>query len=184
MNAHHLIRDGRIWCVFYPLVCPEVDAEIVYVDRLAGFQRGAHEGEGVVVGVGSWLPASCTAMGKVLLGDLPHDERRKLLSGARLERRGPNAIVRKGALLAELQRVSEEDFATEDEECAKGLIAIAVPVRNESRAVVAAIDLSTHTAAISVERLADGLRSHLIAAADRISARLGFRRDDAVIAGG
>jgi DNA-binding IclR family transcriptional regulator len=49
---------------------------------------------------------------------------------------------------------------------------------------VAAIDLSAHTAAISVERLADGLRSHLVAAADRISARLGFRRDDEVIVDG
>jgi hypothetical protein len=50
--------------------------------------------------------------------------------------------------------------------------------------VVAAIDLSSHTATISVERLADRLRPHLVAAADRISARLGYRRDDEVITGG
>jgi DNA-binding IclR family transcriptional regulator len=119
--------------------------------------------------------------GKVLLAYLPHEERRELLSRVKLERRGPNAIVSKSALLIELQRVSEDDFATEDEEFAKGRIAIAVPVRNESRAVVAAIDLSAHTA-ISVEQLADGLRLHPVAAADRVSARLGYRRDNEVIA--
>jgi IclR family pca regulon transcriptional regulator len=159
-------------------------AEIVCVDRVAGFQRGAIDGEDVVVGVGSRLPASCTAMGKVLLGDLPLDERRELLSGVKLERRGPNAIVSKSALLAELQRVSEDDFATEDEELAQGRIAIAAPVRNESRRVVAAIDLSAHTSMLTVEQFADGLRPHLVAAADRVSARLGYRRDDEVVAGG
>jgi IclR family transcriptional regulator, acetate operon repressor len=85
-------------------------------------------------------------------------------------------------LLAELQGVSEDDFATEDEEFAEGRIAIAAPVRNESRAIVAAIDLSAHTSMIFVEQLADGLRPHLVAAADRISARLGFRRDDEIAA--
>jgi IclR family transcriptional regulator, pca regulon regulatory protein len=183
-HAHSILEELRGRSKFTASLAVLDGAEIVYVDRLAGFQRGAHEGEGVVVGVGSRLPASCTAMGKVLLGNLPHDERRELLSRVKLERRGPNAIMRKSALLAELQRVSEEDFATEDEECAKGRVAIAVSVRNESKAVVAAIDLSAHTAAISVERLADGLRSHLVAAVDRISARLGYRRDDEVIAGG
>lgn len=183
-HAHSILEELRGRSKFTASLAVLDGAEIVCVDRLAGFQRGASESEGVVVGVGSRLPASCTAMGKVLLGDLPHDERRELLSGVKLERRGPNAIVRKSALLAELQRVSEEDFASEDEECAKGRIAIAAPVRNESRAVVAAIDLSAHNATISVERLADGLRPHLVAAADRISARLGYRRDDELVAGG
>lgn len=36
----------------------------------------------------------------------------------------------------------------------------------------------------TVEELADGLRPHLVTAADRISARLGYGRDDEVIAGG
>jgi IclR family pca regulon transcriptional regulator len=177
-HAHSILEELRGRSKFTASLAVLDGAEIVYVDRLASIQRGASEGEGMVVGVGSRLPASCTAMGKVLLGDLPHEECRELLSGVRLERRGPNAIVRKSALLAELKRVSEEDFATEDEEFAKGRIAIAAPVRNESRAVVAAIDLSAHASMVSVERLADGLRSHLVAAADRISARLGYRRDD------
>jgi IclR family pca regulon transcriptional regulator len=177
-HAHSILEELRGRSKFTASLAALDGAEIVYVDRVASIQRGASENEGVVVGVGSRLPASCTAMGKILLGDLPRDERRELLSGVKLERRGPNAIMRKSALLAELQRVSEEDFATEDEECAQGRVAIAVPVRNESRAVVAAIDLSAHSSSLTVEQFADGLRPHLVATADRISARLGFRRDD------
>lgn len=183
-HGHSVLEELRGRTRFTASLAVLDGAEVVYVDRVVSFQRGASEGEGVVVGIGSRLPASCTAMGKVLLGGLPHEERRELLSRVKSERRGPKAIVGKSALLAELQRVSEGDFATEDEEFAKGRVAIAAPVRNESRAVVAAIDLSAHTAAISVERFADGLRPHLVAAADRISARLGYRRDDEVIAGG
>jgi IclR family transcriptional regulator, pca regulon regulatory protein len=183
-HAHSILEELRGRSKFTASLAVLDGAEIVYVDRFASFQRGANEGEGVVVGVGSRLPASCTAMGKVLLGDLPHEERRELLSGVKLKRRGPNAIMSKSALLAELQRVSEDDFATEDEEFAKGRIAIAAPVRNELRAVVAAIDLPARTSMASIERLADGLRTHLVAAADRISARLGYRRDDEVVAGG
>jgi IclR family pca regulon transcriptional regulator len=180
-HAHSILEELRGRSRFTAGLAVLDGHEIVYVDRVVSFQRGAGEGEGV--GLGSRVPASCTAVGKVLLADLPHVERRELLSQVRLERCGPNAIVSKSALLAELQGVSKDDFATEDGELAQGRIAIAAPVRNESRAVVAAIDLSAHTSTITVEQLADGLRPHLVAAADRISARLGYRRDDEVIAG-
>src|ERR1700742_3319747 len=43
--------------------------EILYVDRARGFRRG--QGPGVDVRTGSRLPAYCTAMGKLLLANLP-----------------------------------------------------------------------------------------------------------------
>ena len=97
-------------------------------------------------------------------------------------RQGPNAIADKEALRAELQGVLEEGFATEDEEFAEGRIAIAVPVRNEAGTTIAAIDLSSDVSVITVERLAGALHPHLVAAADRISARLGYRREDEIVA--
>ncbi len=44
--------------------------------------------------------------------------------------------------------------------------------------VVAAVNLAAHSSMISLEELVDALGPHLVSTADRISARLGYRRDD------
>ena len=51
-------------------------------------------------------------------------------------------------------------------------------MRNEARDVVAAVNLAAHSSMISLEELVDALGPHLVSTADRISARLGYRRDD------
>ena len=51
-------------------------------------------------------------------------------------------------------------------------------MRNEAREVVAAISLAAHSSMISLEEMVDALGPHLVSTADRISARLGYRRDD------
>ncbi len=56
--------------------------------------------------------------------------------------------------------------------------AIAAPVRNEARDVVAAVNLTAPSSMIALEELVDALGPHLVSTADRISARLGYRRDD------
>lgn len=177
-HAHPVLEELRARSKLTVSLAVLDGSEIVYVDRVLGFQRGQHDIDTGRVGTGSRLPASCTAMGKVLLAQLTAEERRERLSRVTLERLGPNAIVSKAALQAELRTALDDGFATEDEECAAERIAIAAPVRDESGEVLAAIEISAHTAAITVEQLADGLRAHLAVAADRISARLGYRRED------
>ena len=158
-------------------------SEIVYVDRVVSFQRGQDK-VNIGVGIGSRLPADRTAMGKVLLAHLPEGEREELLAQVSpLRRPGSSAITGSEDLRAELEEVLREGFASEDEEFAKGRIAIAAPVRNETGTTIAAIDLSAHTHMIALERLVAGLLPHLLAAADRISARLGHRREDETATG-
>jgi DNA-binding IclR family transcriptional regulator len=117
-------------------------------------------------------------MGKVLLANLPEAEQQELVGEVTLTRRGPNTIVSRKALSAELEHVLEEGMAVNDEEFAPGLVSIACPIRCESREVVAALNLAGHTSMISVEEMADQLSPHLLATADNISARLGLRRED------
>jgi hypothetical protein len=81
-------------------------------------------------------------------------------------------------LLAELDHVSEEGIAVDDEELALGLVGIAASVRDEGREVAAAIDLAAHVCMIALPDLVDQFLPHLLATADQISARLGYRRDD------
>jgi IclR family pca regulon transcriptional regulator len=149
--------------------------EAIYLERVHGLRRPA--AGGVEPAVGESLPAHCLAAGKTLLAWAPAQERRELLAQATLTRRGPNTITSKAALRSELEVIREHAFAAEDEELAPGRIAIAAPLHDHTGEPPAAIDLSA--GAIGIEELADALGPHLVATADRISARLGYRRETA-----
>jgi IclR family pca regulon transcriptional regulator len=150
--------------------------EIVYIDRVRSARRT--QGKDLDLTPGSRLPAYCTAMGKLLLATLPDEEQRNLLSEIKPTRMGPNTITSKSQLRAELENVREESFAVNDQELAPELYAIAAPVRSESHEVVAAVSLTAHSSLISLEELVEHLGPHLVATADRVSARLGYRRED------
>jgi IclR family transcriptional regulator, pca regulon regulatory protein len=154
--------------------------EILFVDRMRSFRR---EQSQIDLGLhtGSRLPAYCTAMGKLLLAYLPENEQDELIADVKLTKRGPNTITSKKALFTELDEIQSEGFAVNDEELAPELHSIAAPVRNEAREVVAAVSLAAHTSTISLSELVDALSPHLISTADRISARLGYRRDDEAV---
>ncbi len=151
--------------------------DVLFVDRARSFRRGQNEVD-LDLRPGSRLPAYCTAMGKLLLANLPDAEQRELLAATKAAKRGPNTITAKKGLRAELDQIREAGFAVNDEELAAGLYAIAAPVRNEARDVVAAVGLSAPSATISLEEMVDALGPHLVSTADRISARLGYRRAD------
>ena len=72
----------------------------------------------------------------------------------------------------------EVSFAVNDEELAPGLHSISAPVRNDTREVIAAVNMAAHSSMISLEELVEHLGPHLVSTADRIAARLGYRRDD------
>jgi IclR family pca regulon transcriptional regulator len=152
-------------------------AEIVYVDRARSFRRGQSRID-MNLRVGSRLPAYCTSMGKVLLAFLPKVDQREVVATMTLAKRGPNTILTKKALSEELAHVYDEGVAVNDEELMASLISVAAPIRSESREVVAALNMAAHTDMISLDELVDQLMPHLLATADQISARLGYRRDD------
>jgi IclR family pca regulon transcriptional regulator len=151
--------------------------EVLYVDRARSFRRGQNEVD-LGLQAGSRVPAYCTAMGKMLLAHLPEPQLRDTLAEMKLTKQGPKTITSKKKLKDELEKVREAGFAVDDEELAAGLYAIAAPVRNEARDVVAAVNLSAPSSMIALEELVDALGPHLVTTADRISARLGYRRDD------
>jgi IclR family pca regulon transcriptional regulator len=152
-------------------------AEILYVDRARSWRRAERETD-LGLYPGSRMPAYCTAMGKVLLAHLPDEVQRDLIAQLKLERNSPSTITSKQALRAELEQIFEDGYAVNDQELRPGLQAIAVPVRDESREVVAAVGIAASPEAISIAELTDALGPHLISTAARISSRLGYRRDD------
>ncbi len=149
-------------------------ADIVYIERC----RSAREGQQNIdldLHVGSRLPAYCTSMGKVLLAFLPEAERARRLDHIELTQRGPNTMTDTRTLRAELERVRDSGLAINNEELAYGLRSIAMPVRGLEGEVKAAINLAVHRSMMSMEELVGRLSPSLRRAADRISARSGYR---------
>lgn len=147
--------------------------EIVYAARAYSHRRGQYEAD-MGRTVGSRVPASCTAMGKVLVAGLPDKKRRKWIQTTELTRSGPNAIVKKGVLTAELERVGREGFAVNDRELVAGMVAVAAPLRNGDT-VKAAIGVAANAAVIAAAELADACRDELIATASELGSHLVYK---------
>jgi len=148
-------------------------ADIVYIERCRSSQMGQREID-LNLHVGSRLPAYCTSMGKVLLAGLPEGELEAVLDRIEFQQRGPNTLDRR-ALVSALDVVREAGIAVNNEELAYGLRSIAVPVRDRSGGVVAAINLAVHRSLVSMEDLVIRLSPTLKRAAAEISARIGYR---------
>ena len=177
-HAHPYLEELRRETNFTVNLAILDGSEVLYVDRVRGSRQGQHQID-FDLHVGSRLPAYCTALGKLLLAYLPRDEQRERIADmADLAKRGPNTIVSKKALKIELDQISEEGLAVDDEELAAEVQAIAAPVRSNGGEVVAAMNLVGSRSMVTLNELVVSLSPHLIVKADRISARLGFRRND------
>jgi IclR family transcriptional regulator, pca regulon regulatory protein len=125
-------------------------------------------------GVGAKRPAYCTAAGKVLLAHAPHKRVEVLLRNMQLEPRGINTIIDIEGFRSELLRVRRRGIAVEDQERGDGFIAIAAPIRNNRKRVIAALDLSAHTARSTVEEMIEIGKLDLLGVAEWLSHILGY----------
>ncbi len=151
--------------------------EILCLDRVHSTRRRQPPSE-PDLHPGSRLPVHCTAMGKALLAHLPEPEQSKLLRTLKLSRETASTITGKQALRNEIRHIATEGIAINDEERTAGRHAIAVPIRTAEHEAIAALAMSATTTAITLANLSEQLAPHLTATADRISARLGYRRTD------
>jgi IclR family transcriptional regulator, pca regulon regulatory protein len=147
--------------------------DIVYVERCRSTQARQREID-LNLHVGARLPAYCTSLGKVLLAFLPAGEQAAALAAIDFSQRGPNTIVSRDALEAELARVRAAGFATNNEELAYGLRSIAAPIFSRDGRALAGVNLAAHSSMMPMDRLAEQLSPVLRQAAADISAHLAF----------
>lgn len=114
---------------------------------------------------GTWVPMHCTASGKLFLASMPLAERRHVLAQLALNRHSPRTITDPVQLERELDEIAKRGIGVDNEEFVGGMIAVAVPVRNEDGRVVAAIACHAPTARVSLFELYAGVR-HMREAAD------------------
>lgn len=122
--------------------------DIVYVVRVPGPALMT-----ISVNIGAHRPAYATAMGRVLLADLPGDDLERYLDTYKLAPILPRTITDRAEFCAELERVRKAGYALVNQELEEGLVAIAVPVRDRKGRARAAINLSTHIGRKSVREM-------------------------------
>jgi IclR family pca regulon transcriptional regulator len=140
-------------------------SDIVYVARVSVPKLIA-----LRVEIGTRFPAVRTSQGKVLLAALSPDELEAAL--AQPSRAGlPPCIGRSAERLAEeLTAVRARGWALADEELAPGVRSVAVPVRDGTGAVRAAMNVTVHAAETSTDRLLQEYLPLLLRTAGEVSA--------------
>lgn len=139
------------------------DEDVVYVARVAGRRIVS-----VALHVGTRLPAYCTSMGRVLLSDLNDTELTAFLARATIVENTPKTITDRGRLAALVRQARTDGYAAVDEELELGLRSIAVPIRDRTGSIVAAINVSTQSARFSIEEMEAEFLPHLRQAAAAI----------------
>jgi IclR family acetate operon transcriptional repressor len=145
-----------------------VGGDMLILDEVAG---GALLG--AVPEIGTRWPIHATSTGKALLALLPTQLRRDYLR-TRLTRHTDRTIVSAAALERELDRIRRKGFAVAAEELERGYLAIGAAVRDHDGRPVAAISLGGPRLRFPTTRV-ETLGRHLHAAANRVSAALGYR---------
>lgn len=125
----------------------------------------------VAAHVGTRVPIFASAVGKVLGAWLPDQLDICIREG--LERFTPNTFATPESLKGEMARILDRGYAVDDAELYPDTRCIAAPVRNQYGTVVAALGVSGPAIRLTRDRV-EPYASHVVAAANGLSAALGF----------
>src|SRR5690349_8858096 len=124
------------------------DTDIVYVARVPTRRIMS-----ITLAVGTWLPAYATSMGRVLLAALPDAELEGRLARVEIRPLTKRTVKDHEALRQILGVVRRQGYAVVDQELEEGLRSGAVPIRDASGAVVAALNVSVHASRTTMHAL-------------------------------
>lgn len=124
------------------------DEDVVYVARIAGGRLVA-----VALHVGTRLPAYCTSMGRVLLSGLQDAELGAFLAHARIIAKTDRTVTDPVEIARLVAKARADGYAIVDQELEIGLRSIAVPIRDRTGAIVAAINVSTQSARMPLSEM-------------------------------
>jgi len=124
--------------------------------------------------IGARVPAYCTALGKVLLANMPQDNLNGYLSALKLSRFTKATIINKNKLKQELKKIRETGFALDHEEFLDGLVCVAYPIFDYKNEAVAALSISGPVTVFKEEQITEWTKL-LKLSSQRISEQLGYR---------
>ena len=121
--------------------------------------------------LGSRRPAYCTALGKVILANLPIEETDRIFE-KKLAKFTEKTVVDRIRLYEEFADIRTDGYSVDDEGIEYGLYCLAVPVYNYTGGVIAAISVSGPIKRISESR--EKVIEELKSVGATISRRLGY----------
>jgi IclR family transcriptional regulator, pca regulon regulatory protein len=146
------------------------DVDIVYVARVPT-QRIMT----ITIAVGTRLPAYATSMGRVLLAGLAPDALVDRLERIDVERLTATTVPNRKTLRGKIDEVRQTGWAAVDQELEEGVRSAAVPIRDASQSVVAALNVSVHATRMTMQGLRRDVVPRLLRTAEAIEVDLRAR---------
>lgn len=147
----------------------EHDMECMYLDCL-------YEPEAMgasLMRIGKQTPMHAASSGKILLTEYSDDGLDKLIGEKGLPSLTPRTITTKQGLREEINRVRQQGYAIDDEECEDGIRCVAVPIYDFSGKVSAAVSAFGSVEKVTDEAIQERILPALQRAAKEISFRMG-----------
>ena len=132
---------------------------------------------------GSRLPSHCTASGKVLLASLDDKELKARLERMKLERITRWTITEKDAFLEDIDKTRSRGIAICDREFSSNLYSIGVPLLNQEKKIVAAVNLSRNSDELEVNSSEEDIQA-IVDQGREISEFMGYEGEYPVIRAG
>lgn len=124
------------------------------------------------LGIGSRLPAYCSAMGRVLLAGMAPAEAARRVRAMTREKLTPDTVVDAGRLLELIALARESGYASNSGELEVGVRSMAVPVRNREGEVFAAMSIAVRAERMNFDEFREGFMPALRRSRDTLEKKL------------
>lgn len=129
----------------------------------------------MTLGVGSRLPAWATAMGRILLADLPPDQLDTYFRRVTLAPLNERTVTSVKKLRRIIDDARVDGWTLVDQEVEEGVRSLAVPIRSPAGRAEAAVTVCSHALRVSPERVMDEFLPLVLETSQRVTADLGRR---------
>lgn len=123
------------------------------------------------VSIGATRPLNCTAIGKILLAEMPDAEIDRLARTGAFTQASPHSVTDVERIKQEMVEVRERGMALDLEEFSLGAMCLAAPIRNHEGRVVAAIAIAGPRQRVNDAK--DRIAQQVLACAENITIALG-----------
>jgi IclR family acetate operon transcriptional repressor len=162
LQRHRLILQTLVRQLGETCNLTAVDGDrVIYIDRVE-----TTEPLRLHVQPGAHVPLHCTASGKLFLAEMPAQRRSALLEHLELTAQTDRSITDVDLLETELERLRTRGVGIDSEEFVRGMVAVAVPIRNAEGHCVAALACHAPTARKSLNDLIEYIPQLQAAAAE------------------